>query len=289
MRAGPNLGIESEAELMTKKAIIRRIWRAGVVILIVACVVAAAACDTSSQGAKKGTTPSSQSTGGGSSQNTIYAYISDLRNTRYCEFYLISKTDSGQTLQIYNTTGVDTCPLDKLDAMNADQIAKEYGADTLYKNAPRWWVLDKAVIRLEPKVYSFAGVKVRRSGEAKQSGNGGGPTKPYTEFMVARNTQWWYQAGKPVYMLIDHNSDKYYVMQSYCTIVDKNLTASGLLGLGNKLQGLPEGWEYKISILPENLSLPAVDGNVHVTQDELQNTYQLLTDANGKPLPVPSI
>jgi hypothetical protein len=243
---------------------------------------------TSSQGAKKGTPASSQSTGGGSSPNEVFAYIPDLRKTRYCEFYLITKKGSEQTLQIYNTTGVDTCPQDKLDAMNSDQIAKEHGADTLYKNAPRWWVLDKALIRLEPKVYSFDGVKVRRSGEAKQS-TSGGPAKPYTESTVARNTQWWYQAGKPVYMLIDHNSDKYYVMQSYCTIVDKTLTASGLLGLGNKLQGLPEGWEYKISILPANLSLPAVEGKVHITQDELQNTYQLLTDANGKPIPVPSV
>jgi hypothetical protein len=260
----------------------------------VALVVAVAGCSSSSQQAsQQGDSSSSQGSAksaatSSSSQGTegITIYNPSLRNVRYCEIFFYTKTDSGVDATLYGTWGLDTgCPADKFNALNADELAKQYGVDQVYLNGIRNWTLDQNVLRnVKPKVKSIGGIDVRQGATFQTSGK---QLPPYTEQTIDRNSQWWYEQGKPVYLLINHNDNKWYVMQSYSQIVDKNQKESDLMSLGSRLDDLPDGWEYKISILTKNLALPSVDDKAHIIQDKYLNTYMLLTDDNGKSLPVP--
>jgi hypothetical protein len=63
-------------------------------------------------------------------------------------------------------------------------------------------------------------------------------------------------------------------MQSYSQIVDPKLTLAQLPSLGRRLH-LPQGWRYQTRRLRCHLVLRA-RGKATVTQDELQDTYQLV-------------
>jgi hypothetical protein len=63
-----------------------------------------------------------------------------------------------------------------------------------------------------------------------------------------------------------------WIMQAYSSIVDPNLTYDGLQTLDQKLKLAP-GWKYRVKILDQDLTIRAVNGIAHITQDELQNTY----------------
>ena len=72
-------------------------------------------------------------------------------------------------------------------------------------------------------------------------------------------------------------------MQSYSQIVDPELTLAKLRKLGKRLR-LPDGWRYRTRRLKRELVLSA-SGAATITQDDLQNTYQLArtTRPPGKP------
>ena len=65
-----------------------------------------------------------------------------------------------------------------------------------------------------------------------------------------------------------------YVMRSYSQIVDPKLTLAQLPTLGRRLH-LPKGWRYRTARLRCRLVLRA-KGKATITQDELQDTYQLV-------------
>jgi hypothetical protein len=64
-------------------------------------------------------------------------------------------------------------------------------------------------------------------------------------------------------------------MQSYAQIKDPTLTLAKLGSLGRRLK-LPVGWLYRTRRLARDLVLDA-KGTATITQDELQDTYQLST------------
>jgi hypothetical protein len=63
-------------------------------------------------------------------------------------------------------------------------------------------------------------------------------------------------------------------MQSYSQIIDPSLSYADLATLGSRLKP-PKGWEYRTRTLTADLVAQA-QGEAHVLQDELQNTYQRL-------------
>ena len=252
----------------------RRLIFAGVTaiaMVLAALPSAAATAGTTTAAASDGTT-------------SITLHFTNLRNTRYCEIFLQNPVTGGISNQVYNTTGVDNCPTAQWNAMDPTQIAKQYNVAAVFKNGQRFWTLDQVVVRnADPTPNSFNGVFARFWG-----GFTSGPTAPppYADTQVARDTQWWYAAGTLAYELISPTG-AVYVLQAYSHIVDPTLTQDDLLSLGYQLN-LPVGWRYQVQILNTNMALDTVNGVAHITQDELDNTYMLLTNAAGNPIPVPA-
>ena len=96
---------------------------------------------------------------------------------------------------------------------------------------------------------------------------------PYSVNKVARHTVFHFDAGRPVFELVDPNGQRW-VMQTWSQIVDAKLGLQDLPGLGRRLN-LPEGWRYETRVLTERLSVDTSTQDAHVMQDDLTNTYSL--------------
>ena len=71
-------------------------------------------------------------------------------------------------------------------------------------------------------------------------------TLEYQVFNPAKTQNLVWKAGKPAYQLIDPDGHVY-VLQGY------KVETEALATLGDRLQKLPEGWEYRVEVLAEDL------------------------------------
>ena len=99
---------------------------------------------------------------------------------------------------------------------------------------------------------------------------------PYRVFANRQLSKWVFKKGNTVFLLRAPEG-KVYVMQSYTTGEDPNLTYEQLPQLGTKLQKLLPGWNYEVKTLTQDLAFdtrkatPA--GLKHLTLDEFGNAY----------------
>lgn len=196
---------------------------------------------------------------------------SNLRGARYCEI-IASKTIPH--FAVYNTIGLNDCPEDVWSKISPRQVKKEIGSTFVHLNGPRYWVIDgfEHSNLVSPTVKDISGLKMREAGVLHLSMRDMlKPNKAYQTRDVNRQTTWVYQAGKPVYELIDPQGTVY-VMQSY-SVQRTAQTPESLAELGAKLQ-LPAGWKFKTGVLSQTQNLQAVDGMAIVVQDDFLNTYQ---------------
>ena len=70
---------------------------------------------------------------------------------------------------------------------------------------------------------------------------------PYTVNTVSRNAVFVFDAGQPVFELIDPDG-RHWVMQTWSQVVDPALACEDLAGLADRLN-LPDGWSYRPRLL----------------------------------------
>jgi hypothetical protein len=148
------------------------------------------------------------------------------------------------------------------------------GAVMVKLNGPRYWTLDglgQKVAVVDPVLRDFNGLTMRRIATV-DLGDNPAPL-PYVERYVNRGAVFFFDAGAPVYELLNPDGVGY-VMQAYCIGVDPTLTAERLGALGERL-ALPEGWSFRTRILEEELVVDTTASIATVVQDELENTYTL--------------
>ena len=206
--------------------------------------------------------------------STAERLISDHRGTRYGEVIALFHRDGTFQAEVYGTQLLNDCPPDLWDALDADAIAQELGAVAVKLNGPRHWLLDglgTKVEVVEPVLRDFGGLMTRRIAVV-ELGDSPGVT-PYTDNHVNRGAVFFFDAGKPVYELVNPEGLAY-VMQAYCIGVDPTLTEDALPGLGDRL-ALPDGWTYRTRVLDEELVVDTSDHLATVLQDELENSYTL--------------
>lgn len=199
---------------------------------------------------------------------------SDMRGVRYGEVLAVYLRDEGLQAEVYGTQMLNDCPQELWEGLDPAAIAQEMGAVFVKLNGPRHWMLDglgSKVAVVEPVFRDFNGITMRRIatvdiGTSPQA-------MPYTVRHVNRGATFFFDAGKPVYELVDPDGTAY-VMQAYCIGVDPTITAESLPALGERLQ-LPEGWTYRTRVLDEELVVDTTDHLATVIQDELENTYTL--------------
>ena len=199
-----------------------------------------------------------------------------IRGDRYCEIVF---TESITTYKVYNTFGLNDCPAAIWNNINVNQVKKDAGSSFVHLNGPRYWVIDgykhSSLINATPK--TLGGLAMRETGilhlsaydllRAKSGSH-------YQQWKVERHSTWIYEAGKPIYELIDPEGNVY-VMQSYSTQKYPQ-TKESLTSLVSRLT-LPTGWQFKTGDIKNREALHTIDNVAIVVQDDYLNTYQKAT------------
>jgi hypothetical protein len=200
---------------------------------------------------------------------------SKMRGERYGEV-LLGKGGviMPKELDVYNSFGLNDCPQELWSKLDPEKIKHETGSKMVKLNGPRYWTVDGFTgtkpVSMEPR--EFGGIAMRHAGTLEVSiADMLTMGAPYTIHKVARTTTWIFEAGKPVYQLIDHAGHVYF-MQSF-SVESKQQTLDSLASLESELS-LPKGWTFRSVVLSNNYSVTAVDGMAYVVQDDFKNTYQ---------------
>ncbi len=198
----------------------------------------------------------------------------NMRGVRYGEVLAVFLRDTGLEAEVYGTQMLNDCPQALWETLDATAIAADLGAVIVKLNGPRHWMLDALgtkVAVVEPVTHDFNGLMMRRIATVPLGDNPA--TVPYMERNVNRGATFFFDAGKPVYELVNPEGLAY-VMQAYCVGVDPALTETSLATLASRL-ALPDGWSYRSRILDEDLIVDTTTKLATVLQDEFENTYTL--------------
>ncbi len=200
--------------------------------------------------------------------------VDDVRGVRYGEVIAAFDRDGRFEAEVYGTQFLNECPQEQWDGLDAAALAEELGAVVVKLNGPRYWTIDgigtKVAVR-EPVLREFNGILMRRIAVIDL---GDVPaTAPYTDVHVDRGAVFFYDAGRPVYELVDPTGLAY-VMQALCIAVDPGMDEAALATLGDRL-ALPDGWSYRVRVLTEELVVDTTDHVATVLQDEFENSYTL--------------
>ena len=201
----------------------------------------------------------------------------DFHDARYCEFLVLTGEVPSAKVKVFNTIGLNECPQHKWDSIDAAELAQELGAKAVIKNGPRNFLMDAATGDPGP-VKSFDGLKMRKVATIAIHSNEELVSQVYAERTITRDNTWTWKEGRRVFELLAPDGSDY-VMQSYSQIVDPDLSIGQLKNLGKRLE-LPQGWEYRSRVLKKDLTLKA-RGSATIVQDDLTNTYQLVSRTKG--------
>lgn len=198
----------------------------------------------------------------------------DVFGKRYGEVLLVHIGEEGPEATVYNSFPLNDCPAQLWDALDADLVARQNDAVAALLNGPRYWLMSSIEKDAAgpQEITSFGGIDMIRQATVKLSSMN---PAPYSLNRVDRRTVFTFDAGRPVFELIDADGQRW-VMQTFSQIVDANLTIDDLAGLGERLN-LPTGWRYETRTLTEPLSVDTTNRDAHVTQDDLANSYSLET------------
>lgn len=196
----------------------------------------------------------------------------DVFGKRYGEVLLVRAEPEGPKATVYNTFPLNDCPAGLWDALDADAIARDNGALGAILNGPRYWLMSHIAKKPgEPQpTATFGGLDMIEQATVALSSN---IPQPYTENLVDRRAVFTFDAGRPVFELVDADGQRW-VMQTWSQVVDKTLTLDDLDSLGARLK-IPEGWRYETRTLTEPLVVDTTGRKAHVLQDDLTNSYSL--------------
>jgi hypothetical protein len=200
--------------------------------------------------------------------------VSDLRGIRYGEVIAVFVRDAGLEAEVYGTQMLNDCPEELWATLDAEAIAAEMGAVAVKLNGPRHWMIDglgTKVAVVDPVLRDFNGLTMRRIATIDLGDTPG--VAPYTEAHVNRGAVFFFDAGAPVYELVDPDG-RAYVMQALCVGVDPTMCEESLPTLAARLS-MPPGWTYRSRLLDEELVVDTTETVATVLQDEFENSYTL--------------
>ena len=200
--------------------------------------------------------------------------IDDMRGVRYGEVLAVFLRDNGLEAEVYGTQMLNDCPQELWQTLDAEAIAKDMGAVFAKLNGPRYWLLDglgSKVAVVDPVFKDFNGIQMRRIATIPLGADFAAGA--YVVRNVNRGAVFFWDAGKPVYELVDTDG-RPFVMQARCVGVDSRMTEESLATLGDRL-ALPAGWTYRSRVLDSELVIDTSATLATVVQDEFENTYTL--------------
>jgi hypothetical protein len=197
-----------------------------------------------------------------------------LRDSRYGEILVFRQAH----IDVYNTTGLNDCPAGLWDALDVEQLKKEYHAHKVVKNGPHFWMADSMSASFG-EIATFGGLQARWAAKlnlriAVKAAHG---SVPYQIFTPKKTQKLVYSAGKPVFELIDPGGNAY-VLQAH----DEQFRMETLANLGEQMHKVPNGWQYRARTLTEDLVLDLGPGQtVYAVGDEFLQYYTRIPKADG--------
>ena len=226
---------------------------------------------------------------------TTVKEFDNVRGLRFCEIFLIGGNAITKNLKaaVYNTTGLnyrddplDSCPQELVDHLDLAAYKKHYNVLAVYLNKPRFWVYDHLKVPVGP-VREFDGLKgywmglglIPKDADVKKPG-----WLTYRKSPIERKTEITFRQGTPVHILDDPDG-KPWVMKAFRDSYDQ--TYRTLAALGERYEGLPDGWKFRMTELDRDLVLAPTKagGTATVMQDEFENTFDYLGDGTANHLP----
>lgn len=194
---------------------------------------------------------------------TMTLSMRTLPNSRgflYCEL-VFNYGDKGN--DIYSTSPIGEPQLDWWDTLDLDALAMAYGAESVYKNGPQWWSMDEVGV-MASEAEEVAGVEMVFGAHLPP---GTLAIPKYTVFNPAKFQNLVWKAGKPVYQIV-HADGHVYVLQGH------KIPAEELAALGDRFQNMPEGWEYRVKVLDDDLVMHLTPSEpIPSIQDEFDQIY----------------
>ena len=192
---------------------------------------------------------------------------------RYGEVLLIRVGEDGPTATVYNTFPLNDCPADLWERLDAAAVAAENDAVGALLNGPRYWLMSHIEKQggTDQERKTFGGIEMLRQATVVLASTN---PAPYSVNEVTRNAVFVYDAGQPVFELMDPQGRRW-LMQTYSQTVDPTLDLADLPGLAARLK-LPEGWIYQTRTLDAELRVDTATTTAHVLQDDQANSYSLL-------------
>lgn len=202
-------------------------------------------------------------------------YVDDARGYPQGELFLMR--DHAGTLEalVYNTTGLNQCPEDLFNSLDANALAKHAGADFGWKNPRRFWMMDHLSVNLAGEPAQFDGLAFNLVARMQMPANftpaAGQAALAYAPGQIHRVSRYEYVSGLPVFLMRSPEGITW-VMQTYTNHLAADLTEADLPNLADRLT-LAEGWQFTSKTLDRDLVLDT-QGLAHIVADDLSNMYQ---------------
>ena len=207
--------------------------------------------------------------------------LSSMRGYHYSELFLVC--EGLEMAGIWNTTlhnhlasnSRDSIPDEMFNNYSDKKAAEEYGAKSVWMEPRRVWTYDKMRVKRGTTARNFSGLDTAW-GAYLPAAAIGKEVVTYKVVDVNRDSTFWFDAGKPIWVL-DAPDGNTYVNQS---VTDSSGGYDGLDSLGERFKNLPEGWTFRKVVLGDTpLTINGLTGdhgkeNVwKVMQDEFHNSY----------------
>jgi hypothetical protein len=201
-------------------------------------------------------------------------HMQGMRGYRFCEVGLITETGQDAAIaNIWNTTGTSDPAAEQLDALDADAVAREYGAMRAWLDPARQCVFDRLDVWETGDDRTFGGISGTWMSVANADITDATVRGSYDSGYVYRNHTFTFNRGTEVYVLVGPDGELF-ILQSFSRHVDATLSEDELPHLAGRLD-LPEGWGFRAEMLDEELEVSSREDNfAHVLHDNLDNAYQ---------------
>lgn len=193
--------------------------------------------------------------------------LPDSRDYLYCEL-VFDYGDKGYDL--YSTSHLGEASLDWWEKLDVKAVAEQYGAVAVMKNGPQRWSMDEVGLMMSEPV---------PVGESQMVFGGHLPpgtleSPRYTVFYPKKTQNLTWKAGSPTYQLVDPDGHVY-LIQGYKVPKDDLATLSA------KFEQLPDGWEYRVKVLEDDLEMKlSPDAPIPSVQDEFNQIYIRLPEGD---------
>jgi len=202
----------------------------------------------------------SMTTGQGKELTLTMQSLPNSRGYQYCELVF---NYGSRGSDIYSTSPVAKADLEWWNNLDVDELAKEFGAESVYKNGPQWWSMDEVGVMASGPV-DVAGVKMVFGAHLPP---GTLRIPKYTVFSPAKTQNLLWKAGEPTYQLVDPDGHAY-ILQGH------KIPLESLATLDEQFKNLPDGWKYRVQVPDTDLSMKLTpDRPIPSVQDEFDQIY----------------